>query len=92
MLQLSIFLLLSTFLAASTAILVSNWLTQADGNSGAVLHMLERQNDIGTWANFNRTETKGPNIDILIDKDLKQQTIVGYGAGLPQSSASVRQK
>lgn len=68
---------------------VRSWLTTADVNSGAATNLLVEQSPIYSSKSklTSRSGTAGVDININVD-DIKQQ-ILGYGAGLPQSSAKV---
>jgi O-glycosyl hydrolase len=71
---------LSSFVTSSN---VRSWLTSADPVTAAAIKLLEEQSPI-----FN-SKTGSSFLSINIDVEQKKQTILGYGAGLPQSSAYV---
>lgn len=78
------FLLALSYLAAGSALEVKSWLTTADANTGAAILLLAEQAPINSNSKLG---SGGVNINVNIN-DIKQ-TILGYGAGLPQSSAKV---
>ena len=72
----------SVLCAVASSSAVRSWLTTSDPGSGAVIKMLEEQAPI--------TEQLGNSqVQFVIDAGNKKQSILGYGAGLPQSSAYV---
>jgi glucosylceramidase len=70
----------------SSAIQVNSWLTTADPVTGAALKLLEAQEPIDGTEFARRLTT---DADFGIDISSTKQKIIGYGAGLPQASASV---
>ena len=78
------FLLALAYLSAGSAFEVKSWLTTADPNTGAAILLLAEQAQISS---NSKSDSGGVNISINVN-DIKQ-TILGYGAGLPQSSAKV---
>jgi glucosylceramidase len=70
----------------SSAIQVKSWLTTADPVTGAALKLLEAQEPIDGAGFTRRLST---DADFGIDISSTKQKIIGYGAGLPQASASV---
>lgn len=74
--------------ALSRAADVQNWLTQVDPSSGSALHLLEQLPDL-TTTNKDGKRSKDVTFSMTISMQTKMQKIVGYGAGLSQSSAYV---
>jgi glucosylceramidase len=72
---------LSSFVTSSN---VRSWLTSADPVTAAAIKLLEEQSPI-----LNSKTGGSSFLSINIDVEQKKQTILGYGAGLPQSSAYV---
>jgi O-glycosyl hydrolase len=63
---------------------VKVWLTTSDPQSASVIKLLEPQQE--RTLSFEKTQQ---DVTITIDSSTILQKIVGYGAGMPQSSASV---
>ncbi len=90
--MLTIFLQATTiaqlFLLAN-AVDVKSWLTQSD-LSGNAIHLLEPQASINAIEKSNnQLEAKDGWSSINIDQNSRFQKMEGFGAGLPQASASV---
>jgi glucosylceramidase len=65
---------------------VSSWLTTSDPGTGAVIKLLEPQAPI---AGVEQHASSDNQANFIIDASQSKQNILGYGAGLPQASASV---
>jgi glucosylceramidase len=63
---------------------VNVWLTSSDSVTAAAIKLLEPQETIGLSASKPQAD-----ISIAVDTSSVLQKILGYGAGLPQASASV---
>ena len=66
------------------------WMTNCDAQSGAAINVLKEQSalPLNSKAIINGGEAQS-RIDMSIDIGLKLQRMEGFGAGLPQASASV---
>lgn len=78
------FVLPLAYLAVGSAFEVKSWLTTADAATGAAILLLAEQAPI-----TSSTKISGEAADISINVNDIKQSILGYGAGLPQSSAKV---
>ena len=78
-------LLIVGFGVYSKASSISSWLTTADPETGAALKLLEEQPPILSGVNL----FDSAQIEFTVDTFDTKQKILGYGAGLPQSSAYV---
>lgn len=82
----SILLVVALF-PTGNSVQVNSWLTTADDTTGAMLKLLEPQDPIDTTG--TTSGHLAADLKFSIDVSQSQQKILGYGAGLPQSSASV---
>lgn len=78
------FLLALTYLAAGSTLEVKSWLTTSDPNTGGAILLLAEQEPI-----YSNSKLGSGDVNINININDIKQTILGYGAGLPQSSAKV---
>ena len=68
---------------------VKNWLTTCDSDDGHVLSLLSPQSSISTTSYSSSIKSSGTAKEIQINKETLLQSMEGFGAGLPQSSAYV---
>lgn len=75
--------------SASSWISIANWVTSVDPVTGNAIGILVKMKDIVAERNINSINNNTANVDFAVKIDLNSQyqTITGYGAGLPQSSA-----
>lgn len=92
LLQAFFFVSMVNNIAASPATHAINvWLTSSNLSTGSPLLLLAPQNDIDkNWSLTGNSKMKAlSRVNVEIDSKTLLQSIVGYGAGLPQSSAFV---